>query len=87
MYKIAYKTKCRTIEKDRWKRKEYIKESRTEDTKEIIKNTLHIRDIKVNYKRQEMTTKCPIRQVEEDSTENISHCQVENTWDKFNLLD
>ena len=59
MYKIAHKTKCRTIEKDRWKRKEYIKESRTEDTKEVIKKHLAYKGHKSKLQKTRNDYKVP----------------------------
>ena len=39
---MAGRTKCQTIENDKWRRKEYIKESNTGTIKHIIKTILHI---------------------------------------------
>ena len=39
---MAGRTKCQTIENDKRRRKEYIKESNTGTIKDIIKTILHI---------------------------------------------
>ena len=43
------RTKCRTIENDKWRRKEYIKESNSRIIKDVIKIRLHMWELKANY--------------------------------------
>ena len=101
-------TKCRTIENDKWGRKEQIKESRTGTIKDKIKIRLHMwevhklttegkvwtvdaqcvnqkREVKPNYGRKGLGSRCPMCQSEEDTAKDVLEC---NKGDKkFNLND
>ena len=82
---IAGRTKCRTIENDKRRRKEYIKESNSGTIKDIIKIRLHMLELKANYERKGLGNRCPMCQSEEDTTEHVLECN--NGDKKFNLND
>ena len=46
---INEKTKARTIQKDKWLMKEYIKNGNADDIKDTLKSRLHMWDVKKNY--------------------------------------
>ena len=48
---MAGRRKCRTVENDKWRRKEYIKESNSGTIKDVIQIRLHISKEKANYGR------------------------------------
>ena len=79
------KTKCRTLRKDQWERKQYIQKCESNTIKDVIKIRLHMWNTKCNYKRNELDTTCPLCKTEEDTTEHIMVCQEGNNL--YNLLD
>ena len=82
---MAGRTKCRTIENYKWGRKEYIKESRSGTIKDKIEIRLHMWEVKANYGRKDLDSRCPMYQSEEDTTEHVLEC---NKGDKkFNMND
>ena len=82
---MAGRTKCRTTENDKWGRKEYIKEINSGIMKDMIKIRLHIQEVKANYGRKGLYSRCSMGQSEEDVTEPVLQC---NKGDKkFNLSD
>ena len=82
---MAESTKCRTIENDKWGRKQYIKESNSEMIKDIIKIRLHMWEFKVNYGKKGLDNRCPMCQSEVHTTKHVLEC---NKGDKkFNLND
>ena len=54
---IQEKTKSRTLRKDTWERKQYIKKCESNTIKDVIKIRLHMWNTKCNYKRNESDTK------------------------------
>ena len=48
---MAGRRKYRTVENDKWRRKEYIKESNSGTIKDVIQIRLHISKEKANYGR------------------------------------
>ena len=68
---MAERTKCRTIENDKWKRKEYIKESNSGIIKDIIWIRLHMWELKANYGRKGLDNRCPMCQSQEDTTGQV----------------
>ena len=55
---IQEKTKSRTLRKDTWERKQYIKKCESNTIKDVIKTRLHMWNTKCNYKRNESDTIC-----------------------------
>ena len=82
---MAGRTKCQTIENDKWGRKEYIKESNSGTIKDIIKVRLHMRELKANYGGKSLDNRCPMCQSEEDTTEHV--LEFNKGDKKFNLND
>ena len=82
---MAERTKCLTIENDKWGRKEYIKESNSGTIKDMIKIRLHIWELKVNYRRKGLDNRRPMCQSEEDTTEHV--LKFNKGDKKFNLND
>ena len=82
---IAGRTKCGTIENDKWGRKEYRKESNSGTIKDIIKIRLHMWELEANYGQKGLDNRCPVCQSERDTTEYVLE---RNKGDKeFNLND
>ena len=79
---MAARTKCRTIENDKWGRKEYIKESNSGTIKDIIKIRLHMWELKANYERKGLDNRCPMCQSKEDTTKHVLEC---NKGDKNSI--
>ena len=79
------KIKCRTLQNDKWERKQYIKKCESNTIKDVIKIRLHMCNTKCNYKRNEIDTTCPLCKTEEDTTEHIMACEEGNNT--YNLLD
>ena len=79
------KTKCRTLQNDKWERKQYIKKCESNTIKDVIKIRIHMWNTKCNYKRNELDTTCPLCKTEEDTTEHIMACEEGNNT--YNLLD
>ena len=71
---MAGRTKCRTIENDKWGRKEYIKERNSGTIKDIIKIRLHMWELKANYERKGLDNRCPMCQSKEDTTKHVLEC-------------
>ena len=70
---------------EKWGGKEYIKESDSGTMKGVIKIRLHMWELKGNYERKGLGSRCPVFQSEEDITEHVLEC---NKGDKkFNLND
>ena len=65
------KTKCRTIQNDKWERKQYIKRCESNTIKDSMKIRLHMWNTKCNYNRNESDTICPFCRTEKDTTEHI----------------
>ena len=82
---MAGKRKCRAIENYKWGRKEYMKDSNSGTIKDIIKIRLHLREVKANYGRKDLDSRCPMRQSEGDTTEHVQEFNKGDT--KFNLND
>ena len=84
---MAGRRKCRTVENDKWRRKEYIKESNSGTIKDVIKIRLHISKEKANYGRNGRlclpVQQMPMCQSEEDTTEHVLEC---NKGDKKSNL-
>ena len=78
------KTKCRTIQNDKWERKQYIRKCEINAIKDVMRNRLHMWNTKCNYKKNVSDTTCPLCRTEEDITEHTMVYQEENT---YNLLD
>ena len=58
--------------------KEYIKNSNTDDIKDILKIRLHIWNVKKNnYPKHDRDIICPICRKEEDATEHLPDFEVE----------
>ena len=76
---IENKTKLRTVQEDKWERKEYITTCDSDLVKDIIKIRLHMWELKKNYPREEEDTKCPICNQKEDTTEYVLECQRTET--------
>ena len=70
---MTRKTKFKKTQKDSQKRKKLIKESRGEVTKEIIKIRINTREVKANYNKQEMGTKCSACKVEKIQQYNAKY--------------
>ena len=68
------KTKSRTIENDKWGRKEYIKECSSDVIKDVIKIRLHMWEVGRNYGKEEQEGNCPICKKGEDTTEHVLEC-------------
>ena len=64
---MAGRTKCLTIENEKWGQKEYIKESNTGTFKYIIKIKLHMWKLQPNYRRKSLNKICPVCQSGEDT--------------------
>ena len=79
------KTKCCTIQNEKWERKNIYHKSESNTIKDVMKTRLHMRNTKCNYKRNESDTTCPLCRTEEDSTEHILVCLEGNNT--YNLLD
>ena len=77
--------KCRTIENDKWGRKEYLKESNSGTIKDIIKIRLHMWKLKPSYGKKSLDNRCPMCQSEVDTTEHVLECNKRDK--KFNLND
>ena len=73
---LKEKTKARTIQKDKWLMKEYIKNGNADDIKDILKIKLHMWNVKKNYPKNDTNTICPICRKEEDTTEHVLDCEV-----------
>ena len=73
---LKEKTKARTIQKDKWLMKEYIKNGNEDDIKDILKIRLHMWDVKKNYSKNDTDTIFPICRKEEDATEHVLDCEV-----------
>ena len=82
---MAGRGKCRTIENDKWGRKEHLKESNSGTIKDIIKIRLHMWKLKANYGKKGLDNRCPMCQSEVDTTEHVLECNKGNK--KFNLND
>ena len=82
---MAGKTKARTIEKEKWGRKEYIKECSSVMIKEVIKIRLHMWEVGRNYGKVDQESQCPICKSEEDTTEHVLQCN--GNGKEFNLKD
>ena len=78
------KTKYRTIQNDKWERKQYIKQCEGNTIKDVMKIRLHMRNTKCSYKRNESDTTCSLCRTEEDTTEHIMVCQGGSNT--YNLL-
>ena len=48
------KTKCRTIQNDKWQRKQHIKKCESTTIKDIMKIRLHMWNTKRNYKMNQI---------------------------------
>ena len=82
---MAGRRKCRTIENNKWGRKEYIEESNIGTIKDIIKIRLHMWELKANYEKKGLDNRYPMCQSEVDTIEYVMEC---NKGDKkFNLND
>ena len=46
---LKEKTKARTIQKDKWLMKEYMKNGNAEEVKDILKIRLHMSEVRKNY--------------------------------------
>ena len=57
---MAGRTKCRTIENDKWARKEYIEESNSGTIKDTVKIRLQMWELKANNKRKVLDSGCPM---------------------------
>ena len=68
------KTKLKTEREDKWERKEYIATCDNDLVKDIIKNRLHMWELKKNYPREEEGMKCPIYNQKEDTTGHVLEC-------------
>ena len=66
------RTKCRTIENDKWGRKEHIKESNSGTIEDIIKIRSHMWELKANYGRKGLDNRYPMCQSEEDKKFNLN---------------
>ena len=73
---LKEKTKARTIPKDKWLKKEYIKNGNAGDIKYILKIRLHMWGVKKNYPKNDTDTICPICRKEEDTTEHVLDYEV-----------
>ena len=73
---LKEKTKARTIQKDKWLKKEYIKNGNADDIKYILKIRLHMWGVKKNYPKNDTDTICPICRKEEDTTEHVLDYEV-----------
>ena len=73
---LKEKTKARTIQKDKWLKKEYIKNDNADDIKYILKIRLHMWDVKKNYPKNDTDTICPICRKKEDTIEHVLDCEV-----------
>ena len=79
------KAKCRAIENYNWGRKEYMKDSNSGTIKDIIKIRLHMCEVKANYGRKDLDSRCPMRQSEGDTTKHV--LEFDKRDKKFNLND
>ena len=79
------KTKYRTLQNDKWERKQYIKKYESNTIKDVIEIRLHMWNTQCNYKGNESDTSCPLWKTKEDTTEPIMICQERNNT--YNLLD
>ena len=61
--------KCWTLEKDKWGRDEYVKESKTGTTKHGLKIRLHELELKAIYGGKGLDNRCPMCQSEMHGTE------------------
>ena len=68
---MAERTKCRTIENDKWGRKEYMNESNSGTIKDIIKIILHVWELKANCGKKGFDNRCPMCRSEVDTTEHV----------------
>ena len=68
-------TKARTMQKDKWLIKEYIKNGKKDDTKDMLKVRLHMQYVKKNYPKNVTCTICPIFR-KEDTVEHVLDCGV-----------
>ena len=82
---MTWRTKCRTIENDRWGRKEYIKEGNSGTVKDLFKIRLYIWDLKASYGKKGLDNRFPMSQSEEGTTEHVLECKKGNK--KFSLND
>ena len=82
---MAGRKKCQTIENDKWRRKEYVKESNSGTIKDMIKIRLHIGELKANYGRKGLGNRCPMHQSVQDTTLNFLECNKRDN--KFNFND
>ena len=82
---MAGRTKCWTIENDKWGIKECTKESNSGTIKDVIQIRLHMWEVKANYRRKSLDSRCPMCQSELATTEHVLKCNKGNK--KFNLND
>ena len=68
--------KARTIQKDKWLMKEYIKNSHADDMKNILKIRLHMWDAKKNNPKNDTDTICRICRKKEDTPEHVPDFEV-----------
>ena len=70
------KTKLRTVQEDKWERKDYITTGDSDLVKDIIKIRLHMWELKNNYPREKEGKKCPTCNQKEHTTEHVLECQT-----------
>ena len=68
---MAVRKKCRTIENDKWGRKEYIKRNNSGTIQDIIKTKLHMWEVKANYEREGLDSRCLMCQSEDDNKDLV----------------
>ena len=72
---MTSKIKARKTVEDKWERKKYLQECHSDAIKDVIKIGLHMWQVKYNYKRDNIDTKCPLRKTSEDATEHVLECE------------
>ena len=72
--KCATQTKTRTVRKEEFCLKEYLKVLPLHISKEVLRYRLHMMDLPMNYKNAWKQTKCPLCKAEDGSTEHFLTC-------------
>ena len=70
------KTKMRTINKDKWERKDYIRNCDSDIIKDVIKIKLHMWELKKNYPGEAEDITYPLCKENEDTTDNRTCARV-----------
>ena len=71
---MRQKPKPRTIKDNKWERKKYIEQCKTDSVKDIIKIRLHMWDLKGNYQKEEEQPQYPLCKTEDDTTVHVLQC-------------